>query len=70
MKNILSKEQIIKLGKEIIMYGDCKIQLEDMVECKNFANQQGFSEYVWDEETYISSLVKNEALILLLNESK
>ena len=70
MKNILSKGQIIKLGKEIRMYGDCKIQLEDMVECKKFAKQQGFSVYGWDEESYISSLVKNEALILLLNESK
>ena len=70
MKNILSKEQIIKLGKEIRMYGDCKIRLEDMVECKKFAKQQGFSEYGFDEETYISSLVKNEALILLLNDNK
>ena len=70
MKNILSKEQTIKLGKEIRMYGDCKIQLEDMIECKKFAKQQGFLEYGCDEETYISSLVKNEALILLLNDNK
>ena len=70
MKNILSKEQIIKLGKEIRLYDDCKIRLEDVIECKKFAKQQGFSEYGGDEEIYISSLVKNEALILLLNDNK
>ena len=42
MKNILSKEQIIKLGKEIRMYGDCKIQLEDMVECKSLLSNKDF----------------------------
>ena len=70
MKNILSKEQIIKLGKEIKLYGDCKIQLEDMIECRKFSKQQGFSEYGCEEESYISLLVKNEALILLLNDNK
>ena len=52
------------------MYGDCKIRLEDMVECKKFAKQQGFSEYGCEEGSYISLLVKNEALILLLNDNK
>lgn len=68
MKNILTKQEIIKLGKEIQLYQNCNIKIDDMIECKKYAEGKGFSEFDWNTIYYLTTLVQSEALKFILNE--
>ena len=68
MKNILTKQQIIKLGKEIQLYQNCIIKINDMIECKKYAQVKGFIEFDWNTISYFNTLVQYEALKFMLNE--
>ena len=68
MKNILTKQQIIKLGKEIQLYQNCIIKMDDMVECKKYAKAKGFIEFDMNTIYYLTTLVQSEALKFILNE--
>ena len=68
MKNILTKQQIIKLGEEIQLYQNCIIKMDDMVECKKYAKAKGFIEFDMNTIYYLTTLVQSEALKFILNE--
>lgn len=68
MENILTKQQIIKLGKEIQLYQNCIIKIDDMIECKKYAEAKGFTEFDWNTIYYLTTLVQSEALKFMLNE--
>ena len=68
IKNILTKQQIIKLGKEIQLYQNCIIKMDDMIECKKYAEEKGFIEFDMNTIYYLTTLVQSEALKFMLNE--
>ena len=68
MENILTKQQIIKLGKEIQLYQNCIIKIDDMIECKKYAEEKGFIEFDMNTIYYLTTLVQSEALKFILNE--
>ena len=68
MKNILTKQQIIKLGKEIQLYQNYIIKMDDMIECKKYAKAKGFIEFDLNTISYFTNLVQSEALKFMLNE--
>ena len=68
IKNILTKQQIIKLGKEIQLYQNCIIKIDDMIECKKYAEAKGFIDFDVNTISYFTTLVQSEALKFMLNE--
>lgn len=68
INNVLTKQQIIKLGKEIQLYQNCIIKIDDMVECKKYAKEKGFIEFDVNTISYLTTLVQSEALKFMLNE--
>ena len=68
IKNILTKQQIIKLGKEIQLYQNCIIKMDDMIECKKYAKAKGFIDFDVNTISYFTNLVQSEALKFMLNE--
>lgn len=68
MKNTFSKERLIAIGKEIELYGTCKIKLEDMIETKKYAKEVfRHDDFGWSQESFVANLVRAEALRMILS---
>lgn len=68
MGNVFSKERLIAIGKEVELYGACKIGMNDMVETKKYAKEIfKHDDFTWSQESFVANVVRAEALRMIIN---